>query len=96
MTKPQPAPKSIVDSLLDEVPLNKSKAVLASMPELCDAIRYFLERKLAGDERAQVTLMWFYTHKLKARFGGPGIDAVRKYIREQMRLDLLTGASLDG
>jgi len=89
-----PKPRPVIDSLLDEVPLSKSKAVLASMPELCDAIRYFLERKLAGDDRAHVSFAWFYTHKLKARFGGPGMDAVRRYIRDEMRLDNVTGANL--
>lgn len=84
----------VVDQLLASVPPPKSNAVLSSKPELMAAIRRFLELKAAGDPRAHMSLAWFYTHKLRAMYNGPSIDAVRRFVSQVLRLNIATGKKL--
>lgn len=84
-----------VEGLLDEVPETpKSRGVMHNLPELCSAIKYFLECKATGDKRAHVSLKWFYHNKLKPKFGGPTIYTVYNYVRDDLGLDARTGKPL--
>ncbi len=90
MTEPQ----HIVDALLKDVSV-RTKHKLNDNPDLAAAIKYFLEQKAAGNPAMKhLTLAWFYREKLRERFSGPGPDSVRSYVREVLKLDLLTGAAL--
>lgn len=86
-----------LDDMLNDLPPKESRAKLSALPELAEAIRYFLERKADGDKRvAHVSLAWFYRRKLKPEYdGAPTIEAVRTYVRDQMGLDPVTGKRLD-
>lgn len=72
----------------------RTKHKLNDNPELVAAIKYFMNQKAAGNPDMHMTLAWFYREKLRARYRGPGPDAVRNYVREVLRLDMLTGAPL--
>lgn len=87
-------PQRVVEGLLDDSPPPQSKATLDRMPELVAAILFFLDLKKAGDERAHMTLRWFYTNKLRPKFGGPTYDAARRYIRDTLRRHVTTGEDL--
>lgn len=87
-------PREQVDGLLEEVPPRQTTRSMDGNPELVEAIRYFMELKAAHDPRAHVSFSWFYRNKLKPKFGGPGHDAVYRYVRDVMRLDVKTGNPL--
>lgn len=89
-----PKDKPTIDELLDDVPAKKSRSTLASMPDLVEHIKDFLRLKVAGDERAHVSLNWFYRSKLQPLFSGPSMDVVRRYVRDELRLDIVTGEPL--
>jgi len=91
----KPAPSSIDGLLADLQPRRRPNVIDDNRP-LAEAIRTFLELKAAGDVRvAGITLKWFYTEKLQAQFGGPVYyGTVRKYVREFLGLDYMTGKSL--
>lgn len=90
------SPKVIVDKLLETTPPLKRRNMIIDMPELGEAIKYFLELKAAGNESAKhITLRWFYIHKLREQFDGPlWLGTVRRYVREVLKLDPATGKPL--
>lgn len=83
-----------VDDLLDGLAAPARKHVIARMPELAEAIAYFLRLKRDEDPRAAVSLRYFYLEKLRPQFGGPGFDAVRHYVAEVLLLNITTGTPL--
>ena len=91
----QPAPSPIDDLLAGLQPRRRPNVIDDNQP-LAGRIKSFLELKAAGDKRvAGITLKWFYTEKLQEQFGGPVYyGTVRKYVREFLGLDYLTGKAL--
>jgi len=89
--KPSP-----IDGLLDGLEPRRRPNIIDDNAPLAEAIRAFLELKAAGDKRVSgITLKWFYTEKLQAQFRGPVYyGTVRKYVREYLGLDYLTGKAL--
>lgn len=96
MNNQRPAPESIVEELLNDIDMPTRRNVISQMPELGTAIEHFLDLKRDRDERvAHLTLAWFYTNKLRPRFGGPKtMDTVRAYVRDILRRDPQTGGEL--
>ena len=89
-------PREQVDRLLDEVSPQQTNRNLDANPDLVEAIRYFLECKAKNDPRAHVSFSWFYRNKLKNQYNGPGHDAVYRYVRDVLKLDVRTGKPLHG
>jgi acyl carrier protein phosphodiesterase len=91
--KPAPSP---IDDLLADLQPQKRPNIVADNEPLARAIRSFLTLKAEGDERvAGITLRWFYNQKLQALHDGPVyFGTIRKYVREHLRLDYLTGKAL--
>lgn len=89
-------PKNIVDQLLESTPSPVRRNMITDMPELAEAIKYFLELKASGHASAKhISLRWFYTHKLREQFDGPRwLGTVYKYAREVLKLDPTTGKAL--
>lgn len=75
-------PKQIVDNILKTVkaipPPNTS--LESRNPDLCEAVRYYLELKRNRDPRAAASLAWFYRTHLRAQFNGPSFDSVRNWL----------------
>jgi len=93
MSKPAPSP---IDGLLADLQPRRRPNIIDDNKPLAEAIVAFLSLKGNGDKRvAGITLKWFYTEKLQAQFGGPVYyGTVRKYVREFLGLDYLTGKAL--
>ena len=92
----KPKSQAVVDKLLESTPPTVRRSMIVDMPELAEAIKYFLELKAAGHPSAKhITLRWFYIHKLREKFDGPlWLGTVRKYVREILKLDPATGKPL--
>jgi hypothetical protein len=89
-------PEDVVNELLKDLPPPRRTNMINDNPELGEAIKYFLEQKAAGNPAMKhITLRWFYMHKLRDRFDGPlWLGTVRKYVREELKLDPATGKPL--
>lgn len=91
-----PKPNEVLSDLLKSAPkAPKSKSVMEQKPELVEAITLFLDMKQAKDASAHVSLRWLYVEGgLREKYDGPSWDAARRYIRDVLRRDVLTGADL--
>lgn len=88
------SPKDAVDSLLTDA--RRGRATFADKyPELAAAIVRFLDLKKEGDPRVVgVSWSWFYLHKLREHFGGPGRLAASEWVRDTLRRSVVTGDAL--
>ena len=85
-----------VNKLLRGVKQPNRRNMICDMPELVEAIEYFLDLKVAGGERVRgITLSWLYKSGLREKFDGPiWFGTVRKYVREYLKRDHRTGKAL--
>lgn len=85
-----------LDQILAKTAARTTQSVISNNKPLAAAIKEFLERKAAGDEKcAHLTLNWFYTTGLRDHFDGPRcMNTVRKFVREILKLDPSTGNPL--
>ena len=95
MLGPDKHPADVVDDLLDTVPPKTGRSSVRDNPDLAKAIERFLHLKAAGDERAHVSLTWFYENKLRTLYDGPmSADTVKKFVRKHLQRDFRTGKPL--
>ena len=85
-----------VRDLLNGMKQPNRRNMICDMPELAAAIDYFLDLKVAEDEQVRgIALSWLYRHGLQAQFDGPiWFGTVRKYVREYLKRDHITGKPL--
>jgi len=84
-------PEDLVDSLL--AGSSPTKNSIAKNEPLARAISHFL--KLRREGKTDVTLHWFYQHKLQRTYGGPkAMNSVYNYVRLVLNLDPSTGEPL--
>lgn len=90
MTKPN----QVVDALLKRADV-PTKHMLNDNPELVAAVKYFLEKKAAGNPSASMSLPWLYRNGLRERYDGPRwYGTVRAFVHDVMKLDSSTGEAL--
>ena len=75
------SPEDIVNDLLADLPSGKKPCAVERNEPLAAALRHFLSLSEKGE--AHVSLEWFYENKLKARFDGPSMTSVRRWVRRQ-------------
>lgn len=85
-----------VDTLLRGMKQPNRRNMICDMPELAAAIEYFLDLKAADDEQVRgITLSWLYRSGLQVQFDGPiWFGTVRKYVRQYLKRDHITGKPL--
>jgi hypothetical protein len=89
------SPEDAVDSLLVNAKRGARATFADKYPELTTAIVRFLDLKKEGDPRVVgVSWSWFYTHKLREHFGGPGRLAASEFVRDSLRRCVVTGGDL--
>lgn len=90
MADPISSPEAFVDDALESLPARRPCVVCRNKP-LSRALVYFMAAKAKEDERAMVSLTWFYNNKLAGQFKGPHVRTARDHVTRCLGLDLDTG-----